>query len=205
MKTKKNKLIIIVSLILVSILLVGAVVFFQKSFFFDLVVKTKNHFNIQNAATIEIIDNNPKIYLALASNEKLKELAKFFPKLFELKKITKIRINLTTEVKQYRNKVWNKLTFFGYSTSTQEDMIVIDFYLEPVALKQAGFSENSLAQYVELMFIEALYNEQSALFPTLQTDYMTGSFLQTTTSQAKKTHEDVNAQNQGQLFLASYE
>lgn len=205
MKIKKKKPIIITLLILVGILSLAIVFIFQKSFFFNLVVKTKNRFNIHNTFTIEIIDNNPRIYLALASNEKLKDLAKFFPKLFELKKIAKIRINLTTEAKQYRNKVWNKLTFFGYSTNTQEDTVVIDFYLEPVALKQAGFSENSLAQYIELMFIEALYNEQSALFPTLQTDYMSGSFLQRTTSQAKKTQEEINALNSSQLFLASYE
>lgn len=212
MNKKKSLGIIFISIFVVLVITVFAVLIFKPSWYYQIGFKFKrieaNLVNINNAATLEIKNDIPGLFLALANEKKFIELQKFFPKLFQQKGFNKVILHLTTDPEQYIKQQWGTddgEVFSSISGSAAEKTITIDLFINIGLFRQRGYSERKIAQFVESRFTYGLGYVESTLFPLLQNDNSDPYFAQKIVTEAAKEIElEQNNKDDSLLFLAGY-
>lgn len=188
-----------------GVIVFASLFFYKRWVLVETVLNIKTALNIRNTSALEIIDENPNIRLALASEERLKKLNLYFPKLFEQSKFATIQLRVTNNPKQFVQMKWNAEVFAGFNTTSADKKIEIEIYLNSFELKKAGYSEAGLAKLAESLLIEGLYSEEGRLFPSIGNNSDLAAVRKKVAKQTKDTVRELNATDTGQLFLASYE
>ncbi|MBP7774568.1 hypothetical protein KA078_02135 [Candidatus Woesebacteria bacterium] len=207
MNKKKSIIFVFITLLIVIFAGISALFVLKPATFYHTLTKIKSVPNLGNSPTLTIVDENPAIFVAVASDEKLKEINKFFPKLYELSGFTQLELRLTTNPEQFMRSRWGTAgeTLSGYTSTSQDKTITVEIFLNVALLKQTGFSEKKVANYVESLLIRALQNRQSVLYPSMQNETNTDISTIQSDQIAKNIEKELDTINENQLFLVSYE